>query len=792
MTGYPTTTFDGWLLDIYADAQDGAVLWLIEQGAGPDAPRRRLRQAFPVTFYAAGQATRLRQLWRWLRRLPGAHQLSREERRDLSQPGLLPVMAIQVSNPLEQERLFKQASQVFPDLTYYDADISLPLRHAARYGTFPLARLQVTLDSQDRLQDLQVLDSPWDQDPEPPPLRILQILPDCDPRRQEPGALRIVLTDLLSVARRSYRLSLEPARPLLVNLAAILRQCDPDLIQSAWGDTWLLPYLLEISDKWGLPLPLNRDPQRAVLRKREHSFFSYGQVIHRGQQVHLFGRWHVDIYNAMMFHDYGLDGILESARVTGNPLQTAARLSPGSGISAMQVVTALRSQVLVPWHKQQAEHAQSSLDLLRADQGGLVYQPLAGLHHNVAEIDFISMYPGIMVHFNISPETVAGLPADDHAQLTSARVPMLNLWVDQPAGSGLEEKGLIPRTLAPLLDKRIALKHRLAELPNWDPRRKQYKARAAAHKWLLVTCFGYLGYKNARFGRVEAHQAVTAYSREALLRAKEAAEDLGFEVLHMYVDGLWVKKPGCASPPDIQPLLDEIAARTRLPIALEGIYRWVAFLPSRVNPKVPVANRYFGVFQNGEIKVRGIDARRQDTPAWIGAAQMQVVELLGQAQDSAQLAGLLAQALAFLRRQLKLLRAGQAPLKELVVTQKLSRDLDLYRTPSPAARAAAQLAAHGKHLRPGQAVRFVYTRGEPGVYAWDLGGRSSQGRGLNPSAVDTGRYCELLLRAASTVLQPFGLSESILHDRLVAGAQPQELFNLQSVRKLPAQRRVLS
>jgi DNA polymerase-2 len=492
VTGSPTTTIDGWLLDIYADAADGAVLWLIEQGAGPDAPRRRLHQPFPVTFYAAGPGPRLRKLWRWLRRLPGAPQLAREERRDLFQPGLLPVMAIQVSNPLEQERIFKQASQGFPDLTYYDADISLPLRHAARYGTFPLARLQVAVDGQDRLQDLQMLDTPWEQDPESPPLRILQILPDCDPRRREPSALRIVLTDLLSVVRRSYRLSLEPARPLLVNLAAILRQCDPDLIQSAWGDTWLLPYLLELSEKWGIPLPLNREAGRAVLRKREHSYFSYGQVIHRGQQVHLFGRWHVDIYNAMMFHDYGLDGILESARVTGNPLQTAARLSPGSGISAMQVVTALRSQVLVPWHKQQAEHPQSALDLLRADQGGLVYQPLAGLHHGVAEIDFISMYPGIMVNFNISPETVTALPLDGGKQ-PAARVPALNLWVDQPAPGGQEAHGLIPRTLAPLLEKRIALKHRLAELPPWDPRRKPYKARAAAHKWLLVTCFGYLG-----------------------------------------------------------------------------------------------------------------------------------------------------------------------------------------------------------------------------------------------------------------------------------------------------------
>ena len=282
---------------------------------------------------------------------------------------------------------------------------------------------------------------------------------------------------------------------------------------------------------------------------------AYGQVIYRGRQVHLFGRWHIDGCNAMLFHEYGLEGVYELARVTALAGQVVARVSPGSGISAMQMVTALRLGIMVPWHKQQAERPKSALEMMQADQGGLVYQPLIGLHRDVAEVDFISMYPSIMRHFNISPETVADPNAkgrDQYARLE--RVSELGLWIDQ------DTSGLIPQTLAPLLDKRLELKLRLADLPAWDPRRQTYQAQATAHKWLLVTCFGYLGYKNARFGRIEAHEAVTAYGREMLLRAKEAAEDLGFTVLHMYVDGLWVKKKGLAEVP-------------RLPAAAGGDHR---------------------------------------------------------------------------------------------------------------------------------------------------------------------------------------------------------------------------
>ena len=61
---------------------------------------------------------------------------------------------------------------------------------------------------------------------------------------------------------------------------------------------------------------------------------------------------------------------------------------------------------------------------------------------------------------------------------------------------------------------------------------------------MLVTCFGYLGYKNARFGRIEAHEAVTAHGRDKLLTAKEISEAAGYTVLHGLTDCLWLQKAG--------------------------------------------------------------------------------------------------------------------------------------------------------------------------------------------------------------------------------------------------------
>ncbi|RPI31390.1 MAG: hypothetical protein EHM70_11615, partial [Chloroflexota bacterium] len=518
----------GWFLDAYDHPDDGVVVWILDDSGA----RLRLRQDFPVTFYAAGASPRLRRLWQFIEAQPIAANLSRQERRDLFSAEPLVVLAIQVLQAAQQQPLFRKVTAEFPDLTYYDADLPLALRYAAACGAFSLARCRHS--SRDgQLTGLEIIDSPWDLDPPIAPIDILYLEPDQDPAHAPPAHIAIRrVRGVLNDSPILYRLPLQPERPLLINLRAILKRHDPDLLLTTWGDTWLLAHLMELSRRWHIPLPLNRDPTRRPSLRRERTYYSYGQVIYRGPQIHLFGRWHVDRANAMLYDDYGLDGVYELARVTSLSLQTVARASPGSGISAMQVLTALRHGILVPWRKQQAERLKSANDMLRADQGGLVYQPTIGLHRDVAAVDFISMYPSIMAHFNISPETVGvDSPLATH-------IPQLGLCINQ------ERRGLVPQTLEPLLEKRLALKAQLACLPQWDPRRRPYKARASAHKWLLATCFGYLGYKNARFGRIEAHEAVTAYGRDALLSAKEAAEDLGGQVLHMYVDGLWIQIPG--------------------------------------------------------------------------------------------------------------------------------------------------------------------------------------------------------------------------------------------------------
>lgn len=720
----------GWLLDVYADTEDGVILWLLDE----DGQRRRFRLPFLSPFYVAGPFPKLRALWRYLRHHPLSVELARVQKADLFD-GLLDVLQVSV-NTAVQPRLFRQLLAEFPELIYYNADIPVSVQVASRLGIFPAAKCRFRV-VEDVVLSAQPVTSRWIVDAPLPPLRVMTLAPSCDPAHRTPTEL------VLSVNGKETRYGLANGRLLLIGIQAALQRHNPDLILTQFGDAWLFPLLQSLAEAHDMAFNPSRDAKRPFLHKKANSYFTYGMVLHRSEQTYLYGRWHIDIKNALLFNDYDVHGVIEQARVTGMPVQEMARRSPGAGITAMQMITALRRGVMVPYSKQQTEHSKSARALLRSDRGGLVFQPQIGRHTDVVEIDFVSMYPSIISLFNVSPETV------NISSENVDRVPELGMPIDQT------KRGLLPETLQPILDKRIAIKARLAMMSKRDCRYKALKSRATALKWLLVVAFGYAGYKRARFGRIEAHEAITAYSREALLRAKETAESLGYEVIHMYVDGLWVKKKGIKSKTAVQPLLDAIEAHTGLPIALEGFYKWIVFLPSKQDPRVPVPNRYFGVFEDREIKIRGIEARRHDTPLFVSQLQQDVLTLMAKTKD---IDDVLLNIIALIRERLSQLRGGGIPLANLLVSQILSRPLEAYKVLSPAARAAGQLEAVGKARFPGQRIRFLLMRGSPGVWAWDLPELPTL------LGVDVDAYAELALRAMETILEPWGVKRPFLDE----------------------------
>lgn len=755
-----TPPITGWIFDTYP-TPTGMVVWIVDEAGRC----HRLVDPFQPIFYAAGSPQTLRALAVDLARMRLAEPVRMTRRQEFWTGEPRDVLEFVLLNPEHQPALLRRLAVPRPEITLYDCDLSPALSYCHTRGIFPLAKVTASQEpagresrTADSTQDIrhgiwryQVNGSAWDLDYPEPPLTVMALTCQGDERgRGAPlGKLRTLAT-----ACEGDETVIEEGDPesLLHELNTLIRRFDPHVIVTDWGDAFLVPALLALSRHTRIPLELDRDMVHRRIKSAGRSYFSYGRVVYQAPSYPFFGRWHLDSRNSFILTETRLAGLMELSRLSKVPVQKMARTSPGSAISMMQLDRALSDGILIPWKKGEPERWKTAWDLLVADKGGLVYQPITGLYENVAEIDFASMYPAMMVRHNISPETVDCSCCPDNA------APEIGYSTCR------RRDGLVTRTLRPILARRQALKRLRNAAAGLA--RERYDQRQTALKWILVTCFGYLGYKNARFGRIEAHETVTAYAREKLLAARTLAEDRGFRVLHAIVDSLWLAKPGTTEA-EVQDLCRTIREAVGIEINLEGIYAWVSFLPSRVDPNVSVANRYLGVFRNGVQKVRGIDLRRSDTPPLVAEAQQRMVDILAEADGLSGFAARIPRVLEVLVEYAWRLRDGQVRLEELVIKRTVSKNAGEYKTNSQIGLASRQMAACGVAVHPGERVRYVMSD----VDAGDVEERVRAAPLLTPDTpYDTEKYVELLCRAAETLLWHHGYDCRRLRDFLAEHA----------------------
>jgi len=620
---------------------------------------------------------------------------------------------------------------------------------------FPLARVAVTVQGE-RLA-YWMLDSVESVDYTVPPLRLMRMRVEIATNRPIPSFNDPIGSIILECNGESVVIEDGHEGEKILKMVEEIRKKDPDIIFTRGGDSFLFPYLARRALVNGVlnRLVLGREdvPLRA---KKKHgiTFFSYGRVYFKAPMRRLYGRIHVDEENTFIYSACGLDGLIEVSRTCRVPLHRAARASIGTIMSSLQIHQAVKDDILIPWKKREPEAFKSAWELLVADRGGFIFEPKLGIHDGVAEVDFSSMYPTLMAKRNISAETVLCRCCPD----SRLRVPELGYNVCE------KREGIVPRTLKMILKKRAAYK-RLRDEAEEPKLRQVYNRRQDALKWILVTCFGYLGYKNARFGKVDAHIAVCAFAREALLRTVRMAEERGFEIVHGIVDSLWLKKQG-ASPKEYVELCKAVSKEIGAQLNVEGRYRWIVFLPSRIHVEIPVLNRYYGVFESGKIKVRGIEAVRRDTPPFIRKAQMDMIQVLAKAPNSEAFMKRIPESVEVLRSYAERLRRGDADVQDLVIAKQLSMHPDRYAHDVFQAIAAKQLMKEGVEVSGGQTVRYLISDAENKRPSR----RVKAAQLINAQAqYDVEKYLDMLILAAANILSPFGYTKGRLKDQVVHG-----------------------
>ena len=550
------------------------------------------------------------------------------------------------------------------------------------------------------------------------------------------------------------------ARAVLEAISDRLERVDPDVLVVSHGD--LIPLLEGRASALDFEgFRLGRLPGWTRLAG-ENTYESYGQVGHSPARYRVPGRAIVDTSNSFLWQQSGLAGLGYMVRATGRPIQETAWGSIGTLLTARQIRIARRGwDVLAPWNKWEPERFTDVGTLHAADRGGFTFAPEVGLHEDVHEIDFASLYPRIICEYGISPETVDCThgTADrvreaEETTHESHAVPELGYEICERGADGVDA-AFLPAVLEPLLSDRADVKAQLADDPP-ESAASRLRAESGAIKWVLVSCFGYQGYRNAKYGRIECHEAINAYAREIALTAKRRLEGAGWRIVHGIVDSLWVTPR--EDPEPLSDVIRDVSDRVGIPLEHDGSYEWVCFVPLRdsIRESAPNATgsaaagaltKYFGKRDSGAYRFRGIELRQRSTPEFVAESQREFVETLDDERDPTAVC-------AVLERRLRRLRRGDVDPGDLVVTKRVSKPREAYGRRTRTVAALERYERHGIDRRPGQSVRYVVA---------DDDARGPERVRLPFEAdrpYDAAHYATVLERACESVVSPLGWDRS--------------------------------
>jgi len=335
------------------------------------------------------------------------------------------------------------------------------------------------------------------------------------------------------------------------------------------------------------------------------------------------------------------------------------------------------------------------------------------------------------------------------------------------SGTRSATRGYLVDVLQPIIDARDEIKaiiRRENELDDLDEDRlAELEGRSEALKWILVACFGYQGFSNAKFGRIECHEAINAFARKILLTAKQRLEAGGWQVVHGIVDSIWVTPDPDVdgdNREDLEALATEITEHVEIWLEHEAHYDWVAFVPQRESD-AGALTKYFGkVAEEDEFKIRGIEARQRSTSPFIEAVQRDCLDRFDTTRSPDAV-------LDCLQNAISRLHAGTAPVKQLVERNRVSKPLEEYSQNPQNVAALKRARDQDLSVHPGQDIEYVVVDDE----------KQSRERVVlaheEIESYDPSYYETKLVRAVESLLSPLGWDRSKIRRELAETRVPE-------------------
>ncbi|MEB3851158.1 MAG: ribonuclease H-like domain-containing protein, partial [Desulfurococcales archaeon] len=357
---------------------------------------------------------------------------------------------------------------------------------------------------------------------------------------------------------------------LLRGFVEEIRRRDPDIIVGYNSNRFDWPYLMERARLHGVRLEVGRrrgaQPQPSVYghisvpgrlnvdlfdfaeeigevkMKTLEEVADYLGVMPKDKRVNL-EWWQISEYwddpeKRPILEEYTRHDVISTLGLAGKFLPFGAQLSQISGLPLDQVAAASVGFRL-EWRLIREAYKLGELVPNRVERreerytGAIVLQPLRGVHENVAVLDFASMYPNIMVKYNVGPDTLVR-PGEAYEPG--------EVNVAPEVGHKFRKRpdGFFRKVLGRFLEWRRRVKEEMRRYPPDSPMYRLLNERQKAIKVLANASYGYMGWSGARWYCRPCAEAVTAWGRSLIRRAIAMAREMGLRVIYGDTDSLFV------------------------------------------------------------------------------------------------------------------------------------------------------------------------------------------------------------------------------------------------------------
>jgi DNA polymerase elongation subunit (family B) len=176
-------------------------------------------------------------------------------------------------------------------------------------------------------------------------------------------------------------------------------------------------------------------------------------------------------------------------------------------------------------------------------EGAEVLAPKQGLYHNVVVVDAISLYPSVVINYNISFDTVncTCCKDDPTAKITLDSEFLKDCkFIKQDNSCWIcgQREGAFPKKLKIFKAERLKQK----KLNN--------NSKQLALKILINGAYGCFGFPGYAYYDPRVAELITAYGRQTLSKMQATARDLGFEIIYGDTDSLFLHNAPKESLPE--------------------------------------------------------------------------------------------------------------------------------------------------------------------------------------------------------------------------------------------------